>query len=389
LAFRDSAFGSRNAAPAAGDTVDRASSERIDALRFPLIVGVVFIHAYAVTGRIDARASDVVEFIRDFVSNGLAATAVPLFFFLSAFLFFRGGRWSREIYAAKLATRVRTLLVPYVAWNLLDLAAIVVAQSIPETARYFHAGYVPVTSMPLPTMLDTALGITGAPIAYPFWFIKDLMVLVALAPLVHAGVARAGGALLAVLGAAWMVNLAPAHVLDLEAACFFCAGAYVAVHRHSPFALDRYGRMIACAYLALVTADAWSGKAMEDTLLHNVGVVVGCAAVLWASRVLARRGGGVLRWLGGASFFVFAAHEPLLTVVGKLLASALEPHTPPQVLALYLVVPLVVVSSCLALYALVRRLPMAVQSVLTGGRGRPRRDARAHPVAQAAPVDPV
>ena len=380
------------AATAGEGKLDQASFERIDAIRFPLVVGVVFIHAYASSERAapNVRPDVAVDFFRDFVSNGLAAPAVPLFFFLAAFLFFRGGTWSTAIYVRKLRARVRTLLVPYVAWNVLVMAAIALAQWYPGTARYFHQGYAPVFEMAPWDVVNTTLGITHAPIAYQFWFIKDLMVLVVLGPLVYLAVTKAGAVLLAVLGLAWILDVAPHHVLDLEAVCFFCAGAYVAVRRLPPFALDPLGPLLGIAWLLLVASDAWSGRAMENTPLHNVAVLVGCAALLCASRALLYRAKPVLLKLAGASFFVFAAHEPLLTAVGKFLSSVRAPDTPLEMLMLYVLVPCLVLAACGVFYVVVRRLPLPLQAVLTGGRDESRAAGAAPKIApRNPPLDPV
>jgi len=67
--------------------IDKTSSERLSVLRFPLIVGVVFIHAYSTevgfsngaVGTIDSGY--LVGFMRDLISQGLARLAVPQFFF--------------------------------------------------------------------------------------------------------------------------------------------------------------------------------------------------------------------------------------------------------------------------------------------------------------------
>ena len=63
-------------------------SDTIHFLRFPLIVGVVFIHAHLSSDFVNITASDYPVFyvVNEFVSNILVRVSVPLFFFFSGFL---------------------------------------------------------------------------------------------------------------------------------------------------------------------------------------------------------------------------------------------------------------------------------------------------------------
>jgi surface polysaccharide O-acyltransferase-like enzyme len=172
---------------------DDESLSRIDLLRFPLIVGVVFIHNYASAvhlaqgGAIGlAHGSVWVEFVRFFISQGVARVAVPLFFLISGYLFFYG-EWSWSRYIGKIERRASTLLIPFLFWNLLTLAVYATVQSIPQTAVYFAGtAWPPIRSFTLLDYINALFGITVAnPISYQFWFIRDLMALVVLAPAIH------------------------------------------------------------------------------------------------------------------------------------------------------------------------------------------------------------
>ena len=85
--------------------LDKSSSERLDIIRFPLIVGVIFIHAYG--SSVNLKNSNtgidqvgfITKFIQDFISDGLARISVPLFFLMSGYLFFLGFKWSALIYS--------------------------------------------------------------------------------------------------------------------------------------------------------------------------------------------------------------------------------------------------------------------------------------------------
>ena len=122
-------------------------SLRLQLLRFPLIVGVVFIHAYTLpTDPPTAIASGfhINEFIQTLISQELARCAVPLFFLMSGYLFFSGAAWSTEKYKTKIRSRISTLLIPFLFWNILVLMLFAAAQSHPKTAPFISGKMMPI-----------------------------------------------------------------------------------------------------------------------------------------------------------------------------------------------------------------------------------------------------
>ncbi len=121
------------------------SSLRLNLLRFPLIVGVVFVHAYETTVgfsggsvSIGLNQNNVIsEFIRNLISQEIARIAVPIFFLMSGYLFFAGFVWSKENYLDKVKSRIKTLLIPFLFWNIATLLLIALGQSLIVTQRTF------------------------------------------------------------------------------------------------------------------------------------------------------------------------------------------------------------------------------------------------------------
>lgn len=105
------------------------TSMRITALRFLLIVLVVFIHN-------NLRAEDILKgaleygytpfayenglfgrWVQIFISDGIAKCAVPLFFMFASYLQFMKG----DSYGVLLKKKAKSLLVPYFLWPLLNI----------------------------------------------------------------------------------------------------------------------------------------------------------------------------------------------------------------------------------------------------------------------------
>lgn len=181
-------------------------SQTITFLRLPLIVAVVFIHTVladitmggfqlAHEGQFPAH-----DLLRHIISGEIAQTAVPLFFFISGFLFFRRTDFSAAAYGRKLKRRVRTLLVPYVFWNAAEVLKIFLAQTfLPHMIS--SGSYKPVADYNWSDWLSVFWNFPGSPANFPLWFVRDLMVIILFAPAVCCLVRYGKAAGVAVLGA--------------------------------------------------------------------------------------------------------------------------------------------------------------------------------------------
>lgn len=358
--------------------LDSASSVRFAVLRFPLIVGVVFIHAYGSTVAFGNGACAVgatqpapaVTFVQDLVSQGLARVAVPLFFWMSGFFFFLdyGGTWTE--YGAKLRARVRTLLIPFLFWNSFALLVFALVQALPLTQGMFASVTRLVRDYNGYDYLSAILGFERFPAAYQFWFIRDLMVVVLLAPLSQWLLRFLPRISVLVLLGLWFFDAWPVAIPSAVAIAFFHAGAWCARIGFRPAALDRYAGPVLAAYAVLVLLDTYGLRRDWSDWLHPAGILLGMAAALVLSGPLARmeRLKKGLLAAGSCSFFVYAVHEPLLTVFKKTAFLLIQPNSSPVVLLLYFAVPTAVIALALLTHAALRRLAPRLLAVVSGRR---------------------
>jgi peptidoglycan/LPS O-acetylase OafA/YrhL len=355
------------------DGKDDGHLARLDVLRFPLIVLIVYLHACGVTANFadGARGLADTHLVEDVqvITGSISRIAVPLFFLMSGFLFFRGVTFSLATYRAKLKARARSLLVPFLFWNLALFAVVAIAQSIPALAPLFNGQNLAVRSMSTFQMIDAIFGFTRYPIAYQFWFIRDLMILVVASPLIWAAARYLARPVLIVLLWAWVIAAWPLLLPEGEPVLFFYIGALVAIRGGSLFAVDRISWWIAPLFvLGLWGFYLGHGTGLLNYLLRPT-VAVGMVLALKASRWMAQsdRWRGPLIWLARTSFFVFAVHEPLVTI-GKKLAFRTLPMTAGTVLTVYAVMPAVIVAfALLAYWALLKTMPRLLL-VVTGDR---------------------
>ncbi len=168
------------------------------------------------------------------LGEGLGQTAVPGFFMVSSYLFYRDFTWEKLI--PKWRSRVKSLLIPYLLWNLLYYIGYVAATRLPGTAHV-------VGKTPVPFNLEQA---AAAVIRYAynpvFWYLYQLILLVALAPVIYVlckNTWTGALCLAALMFALWQNRDFP--VLNMDAFFYTCAAAYISLHRDSWGRAAEYG----------------------------------------------------------------------------------------------------------------------------------------------------
>lgn len=91
--------------------MDDATSHRVKLLRFPLIFLVLYIHSYIAPvtlghSTVAVQPATWLLVLQTAWSNGVARTAVPLFFLMSGYLYFLGFDGSFAAYRTKTMRRV-------------------------------------------------------------------------------------------------------------------------------------------------------------------------------------------------------------------------------------------------------------------------------------------
>ncbi len=372
-----------NSPPAQARSLPAGEAQRLALLKFPLIVLVVMIHAYdPVVGLQDQAVGylggAVSQWLRFFVSQGLGRVAVPLFFLMAGYFFFLGWNGRAAGLHQRWRSRVHSLLIPFLFWNTVAMLVLWLVQELPWFSAYLTGQKARVAGLSWYGWFNTLVGLEQRPAAYQFWFIRDLMVLVLLAPLWRPVLARPVWAwrLLAALALLWCLNWQPLLFPAVEATLFFCTGAWAATVGRSLFALDRFAGAAGVMFLLAMAAFAsmaWTPEQHTGVLaLFRAALILGAVAVLGLSARLPASGPGVQRLLalGTASFFVFAVHEPLLSVLRKLAFSLLRPSSEAAILALYLTLPALTVLLALLAYGALHRVSPGLLSWVSGGRNR-------------------
>ncbi len=343
----------------------------ISALRFPLAFLVVLIHVYSSGWQ--ASASPALNQWATWLFKDFTAFAVPLFFVISGFLFFyRKPSPTLADYGEKYQRRIFTLLVPYIAWNLIAF----VLYALKDLA-----GGMPIQhSLSLHLFWDAQtngaahlnpwgwnIQASTAPVLLPLWFVRNLIVTVLLAPLLHPILRLRWGLGLALLGLIHYAELWPNYG-GITSGCvwYFGLGAWCSIQGKDLAALTRplgpVCTVLTPAFLVgLCLFPALGGLFLP---LYILSAMVFSLQV--AHRATLHR--QPLAFLSQSSFFLYASHTIFLLPLSTFLAPrTADLSLPLQLLVLFASALLATFVSLFLFYLLRRFLPRASR-VLTGVR---------------------
>lgn len=354
---------------------DCSDSERLASLRLPLIIAVIYIHAYGGSYDIDNISRTVNSesslfiygYVTELISQCLSRVAVPMFFLMSGFFLFSRFNLSLLTYKRCLHSRLSTLFIPYIFWNSLILLLYWFFQTFTPFESFFSADNI-IKNYSFFNFVDAFLGYSGYPIAYQFWFIRDLIILVFISPIIFLMINSIFSSfMLFIIFFIWLTG-SIFIIPSVESLLFFSVGGYCALKFKTLFIFDRHVLALGfiCSFIIfvypLINADIHS-------YLVKAYIVFGTLFVLSSTRLLmyTSRLKNFLIYLSSSSFFIFAAHEPLLAFVKKLSISILpEPISVYYYLALYLLVPLIIVFLLCVFYFVLKTLFPKQISVISG-----------------------
>lgn len=313
-------------------TIDSDTSRRITSLRFLLIVLVVFIHN-CYTPQLIQKIMDnggiapiFVEnsfghWVKIFITFGISRCAVPLFFMFAAFLQAK----KNDSYLVLLKKRAKSLLLPYVLW--MSLLAffygglkLIVARIAPQFLGQ------PENTCLTWTVLDWVHKVFGynpkpdgsgfdlPEFAVQFWFVRDLLILVVISPVIKALIKKFPAGFFALAFASFIIPVRM-YFVEIEAFFFYIAGLYWGIYDVPLFQkIDRihWKEIVPLFVVSVIFAFTLGGG--EHTTSHNFMVIFSCVIVIKLSAVIVRKEKlySLCSYLAGFSFFLFAIHDPLV-----------------------------------------------------------------------------
>lgn len=351
--------------------LDRGIRDRIAVLRFVMIFGVVVLHTpqYVPMNEV---GPGWFENLKAFFQLAVFRATVPVLTVISGFLLF-GAALDRAP-ARLLDKKARTILLPFLVFNLPLLPLALAAQLF--AGIHMSAQLWPFEPM---AWLNAAFGLAASPINYPLNFLRDLMVLILLAPLFGWLLRRWAWPGLAMVTGLFMANLdGPLLLRDLMAVLFY-VGGMAAVRGWNLRLLDRYAPACLLLFVLICAAFVYFRIANTTYLRLLAPFLIWPAAAL----LVTSRAGPWLAQMSRYSFFLFLAHAPVLMLSWILYGrfGAALPYPLYWVMAPLLVTAIVVGVYRVADAAMPRLFPR-----LIGAGGKPAAARRGDAAGAAAPI---
>lgn len=356
-------------------------SDVITFLRFPLIVAVVFIHSnfndVVIAGAdINASAShfSLYENLRYLLSILIAEVAVPLFFFISGFLFFiKTECLTLKTYLQKIKKRGMTLLFPYIFWNLVVILLFYLAQTFFK--GLISGNNIAIADYTWRNWLNAFWGGNTVgenyPINFPLWFIRDLMVVIVFSPLIYRFVKTCKQYAVVILGVLWIFDLwIKVDGFSITAFFFFTFGAYWGIYKKN--IVDSFSKIFphsAWIYMFLIACDFLFKDYSWRTYIHKTDILVGIGVFIALSGFLIKK--QVCHSspkLADSSFFIYVYHGMPLAFVIKVLSKFVQPQSDICFTLLYLLCPVFIILIGLIIYKLIIRYFPRFTSLILGGR---------------------
>lgn len=376
--------------------MNELQSQTIAWLRFALVMMVLLVHVHP-----DANPNFLgMGHLADDTTAQAAYTAgvsalfvicnvsVPLFFFISGFLFFtEAGAWTWGTWREKVKRRMHTLLVPYLVYNLISALNGYVMQAIdptftvawdnPEAWPFIGEFWNSTTAC---AGMTNILGFSMQlyyPADVPLWFVRDLMVMVLLSPAIYYLLMH-GARIYLPLVALLFVCGADATLpgLSTNALLFFSLGAFFRLRGIDVVQFARKSRYVwlgaGLVLLAFSTACYEERYAQQ---LHQAFYIAGIfVLVLLASALIERKRVAVHPLLVKSSFFVFATHmvpvghSSLLSLGGSVARLVFPMESIGGAVAGYAFAACFIAGTGVLLYSALGKFAPGLLKIFSGGR---------------------
>ena len=276
---------------------------RLDLLRVLLTVGIVCLHA--TTTEVPSNTHAFELFTRGIIL--VTKICVPLFFIISGYLFFRNTPEKPDVkwFWGKVSSRFFTLVIPYLIANVIAWGCYWFAMNkVPSLVSGYFGD----------ELTNPWFVFWKGPVNLSLWFIRELIVVVILSPLVFLLVRYLGWWGVLALGVLWGLKACP------EPWFLFTAGACLGVHKIAP---------------------------VERWLMAPGRIDTRCRA-----------------W----TYFIYLYHYLLLIGIKKGLILLLQPQGTLALIGVWLASVVTVLGLLTGTYAILRRLLPGFTSIIVGGK---------------------
>ena len=354
--------------------MDGLTSRVISFIRFPMMAAVVVIHCNIVLFHPELESRTLFSFLFS-LTQKLVWVSVPIFFFISGLLFFKEGTFNMTLYKTKLSSRIYTLLIPYIIWNILYFCIIAIQQYFkPDVLLLLHKRIADFSLTDYLWIFWDIRQISHLADDQPaclvgvFWFIQCLFLSILLSPVIYKLIQFTRHFFLLLFIALCLID----YQVDIPGVnnagiAYFCLGAYISIMHIN---LINYLRHIPLWTVIVIILISLSSIMIDNeyvaffsSLLLQIGVLSLVTYMIehhhWRECAL----------LSSSVFFIFAVHR-LFTAPLMHISNSILNHINNDILLYfyYLFIVSITILLCVAMFWIMNRYMPRVTNILSGRR---------------------
>ena len=351
--------------------INNKQSVVINAMRFPLIIIVLYMHIIPLEPKpitFGFSGMQLYTFISELLSHNIGRMAVPCFFLFSGYLYFRKmEKWSGSFYLSQQKKRLKTLVLPYILWNILNIAIVFIKGTAFNALGMDGSGdinFIKSTSF---------YELMVMPIDLPLWYLRDLICMTFLAPLFYYlfRYTKSLGiiVLLLLYFTTWEL---PFRGFSLTAIFYFGLGAYWGIGKQNILEKSsKHGYLwLTLSFIFVLVATLNNLSPWHEVMIRLFALTGVLSGIFLTGKLINyKQFASIPLKFAPAVFFIYAVHELYFKnwVKGAFFRTPLSESGWGMVVG-YVVMPLVLLFICLVLYYLMKRILPKTLSILNGGR---------------------
>jgi fucose 4-O-acetylase-like acetyltransferase len=284
-------------------------SKKLSVLSFIGIIFVVFIHATIVNVEEHYAFLITQSFLRSIWNS-----FYPMFFAISGYLFFIGMSGSKNEFSYKFKSRFKSLVIPYVFWNISFLLIMLVLKYNSITGKMINSDFSALFSSNITQFLYIVF---LKPIGFHLWFVRDLILIICFTPVIWYLINKIGVFLIIICV---VLNLYFTHITQIGSFVPFIIGAYIAIKEIN---LEREITEVGLLVI-LIGAIVVGVLRIYSMALGKLEFYVAWIPFLlmwFGYDYLIKKGcdfDTILKWVP-YTFFIYVFHEPYLNIFKKVI----------------------------------------------------------------------
>lgn len=365
-------------------------SQALDMLRFPLAVIVVIVHTFSLSnlavpgGEICVSSYSLFRDANMFVDAFLRGISVPIYFFISGYVFFAKVQFNGNVYWKKLKNRFKSLFIPYMIWNAFALL-LILAKQLP-IFDFFLSVNRPPLNLSMSTILECfwkcsgninhsgEVTLTGSyfPINAALWYLRDLMLIVLSTPIIYWAAKRLKVLSVYLSLVIYVLSLIYNWPISMIASgyFFFTWGAYMSIYNIDMIvAFKKWGKLSIIMYLlnCVIYILICEGYPVIGSWIKLVNAIFAlCASFNIAAWILNNTKLRVSAFLASSSFFIYVSHCIIYERLRKIIIMVFRPDNGVEILLVYIFTVIITVLLLLSAFYLLKKYAPSILKVIAG-----------------------